>query len=78
MNVKGEKEFIGKGISYCATCDAMFYREKDVAVVGGGDSAAMAAEHLSEFANKVYVLHLPETSWTPSREESMKSNYKII
>lgn len=77
MNIKGEKEFIGKGVSYCATCDAMFYRDKEVVVIGGGDSAAMAAQHLAEFATKVSVLHLPQTSWTPTREESMKNNNKI-
>ncbi|KKP67275.1 MAG: Thioredoxin reductase [Candidatus Moranbacteria bacterium GW2011_GWE1_35_17] len=77
MNVKGEKEFVGKGISYCATCDAMFFRDKDVVVIGGGDSAAMAAQHLTEFAKKVYVLHRCEVAWEPSREESMRANGKI-
>jgi len=77
MNVKGEKEFVGKGVSYCATCDAMFFREKDVVVIGGGDSAAMAAQHLTEFANKVFVLHRCEVAWEPSREEDMKTNGKI-
>ncbi len=77
MNIVGEKEFIGKGVSYCATCDAMFFRNKTVAVVGGGDAAAMAAQHLSEFADKIYVLHRQDTTWNPAREEALKNNNKI-
>lgn len=77
MNVKGEKDFVGKGVSYCATCDAMFFRDKDVVVIGGGDAAAMAAQHLTEFARKVYVLHRCEVNWEPSREETMKCSNKI-
>lgn len=77
MNVKGEKEFVGRGVSYCATCDAMFYRDKDVVVIGGGDSAAMAAQHLTEFAKKVYVLHHEKVDWEPSREEAMRESGKI-
>lgn len=77
MNIAGEKEFIGKGVSYCATCDAMFFRNKTVAVVGGGDAAAMAAQHLSEFADKVYVLHREKTTWNPAREDDLNKNEKI-
>jgi thioredoxin reductase (NADPH) len=77
MNVKGEKDFVGKGVSYCATCDAMFFRNKDVVVIGGGDSAAMAAQHLTEFANKVYLLHREPTDWEPSREEELKKTGKV-
>jgi thioredoxin reductase (NADPH) len=57
MNVPGEKEFVGRGVSYCATCDAAFFREKLVAVVGGGDSAISEALHLAKFASKVSVIH---------------------
>lgn len=77
MNVKGEKDFVGKGVSYCATCDAMFFRDKNVVVIGGGDAAAMAAQHLTEFAKKVYVLHRCEVAWEPSRGEAMKNSDKI-
>ena len=77
MNIPGEEKFIGKGISYCATCDAMFFRDKDVAVVGGGDAAAMAATHLSEFASKVYLLHREEVNWNPARQTEMEENPKI-
>lgn len=78
MNIPGEDKFIGKGISYCATCDAMFYKGKDVVVIGGGDAAAMAATHLSEFANKVYLIYKGEdVVWNPSRMEELKKNKKI-
>lgn len=57
LNIPGEKEFWGKGVSTCATCDAAFYREKIVAVAGGGDSAMEEANFLTKFANKVYLIH---------------------
>ncbi len=57
LGVKGEEEFTGKGISYCATCDGAFYKGKDVAVAGGGDTALSEALYLSNICNKVYLLH---------------------
>ncbi len=57
LNVPGEKEFTGRGVSYCATCDAAFFRDKSVAVVGGGDSAVAEALHLAKFASTVTVIH---------------------
>jgi thioredoxin reductase (NADPH) len=57
LNVPGEKEYLGRGVSYCATCDAAFYRGKTVAVVGGGNSAISEAIHLTKFAAKVYLIH---------------------
>ncbi len=57
LNVPGEKELIGKGVSYCFTCDGPFFKDKVVAVVGGGDSAFRAVEYLSEIAKKVYLIH---------------------
>ncbi len=56
LDVAGEKELIGKGVSYCATCDGPLYRGKTVAVIGGGNSALDAAEYLSKIAKKVYML----------------------
>ncbi|NQU03228.1 MAG: FAD-dependent oxidoreductase, partial [Syntrophaceae bacterium] len=53
MGVPGEKEFAGRGVSYCATCDGPFYRNSDVIVVGGGDTAVQEALFLTKFANKV-------------------------
>lgn len=57
LNVKGETEFTGKGVSYCAVCDAPFYRDQEVAVVGGGDTAVEEAVYLTKFASRVYVIH---------------------
>jgi len=57
LEVPGEKEFTGKGISYCATCDGFFFRGKDVLVVGGGDSAAEEALFLTRYASRVRILH---------------------
>ncbi|MBW3020211.1 FAD-dependent oxidoreductase, partial [Candidatus Woesearchaeota archaeon] len=56
LGVPGEKEFRGKGVSYCATCDAAFYKDAVVAIVGGSDSACSAATMLRQFAKKVYVI----------------------
>ena len=57
LNVPGETEFIGRGVSYCGTCDGFFFREKDVVVIGGGDSAIEEGLFLTRFANKVEVIH---------------------
>jgi len=57
LNVPGEKEFTGKGVSYCATCDAPFFNGKTVAVVGGGNAAIYEALHLAKFAAKVFLIH---------------------
>ncbi|NTV41504.1 MAG: FAD-dependent oxidoreductase [Candidatus Moranbacteria bacterium] len=78
MNIPGEDRYLGKGISYCATCDAMFFRGKDVAVIGGGDAAATAAIHLSEFANSVQLLFKEGTKiFEPLWEEQIKKTGKI-
>ncbi len=57
LGVPGETEFVGKGVSYCATCDGPFYRNQNVVVVGGGDSAIQEALFLTHFAGKVSVIH---------------------
>ena len=57
LNVPGEKEFTGRGVSYCATCDGFFFRKKNVAVVGGGNSAVEEAEFLTRFAASVTIIH---------------------
>ena len=57
LNVPGEAELIGKGVSYCATCDGPFYRGLEIAVAGGGNTAIQEAIHLTKFATKVTVIH---------------------
>lgn len=57
LGVPGEAEFVGRGVSYCAVCDGAFYKDKVVAVVGGGNAAVEEAMYLTKFANKVYVIH---------------------
>jgi thioredoxin reductase (NADPH) len=57
LNVPGEAEYTGKGVSYCATCDGAFYKDKVTAVVGGGDTALEEAYFLTRFASKVYLIH---------------------
>lgn len=57
LNTPGEKEFWGKGVTYCATCDAPLYKNKIVAVVGGGNAALTAALMLADYAQKVYLIH---------------------
>jgi thioredoxin reductase (NADPH) len=57
LGVPGEKEYTGRGVSYCATCDGAFFREKDIVVVGGGDTAIEESLFLTKFARKVYIVH---------------------
>lgn len=61
LHIPGEEEYTGRGVSWCATCDAAFYRDKVVAVVGGGDSAVEEALYLTKFASKVYIIHRRST-----------------
>jgi thioredoxin reductase (NADPH) len=61
MNVPGEAEFAGKGISFCAICDGAFYKDKTVAVIGGGDTALDDAVYLSKICQKVYLIHRRDT-----------------
>src|SRR5574344_722689 len=57
LGVKGEDEFKGRGVSYCAVCDGAFYKGKTVTVVGGGNAAVEEAMYLTKFADKVYIIH---------------------
>ncbi len=57
IGIEGEQTFAGKGVSYCATCDGAFFRDQELAVVGGGDSCMEEATFLTKFASKVHIIH---------------------
>lgn len=81
LNLPGEVEYIGKGISYCATCDGNFYKNKDVAVVGGGNTALEDALYLSNICNKVYLIHRRESFRAEDRyieEVKLNDNIELI
>lgn len=78
LGIPGEEELSGKGVSYCATCDAPFYRDLEIAVVGGGNTAIQEAMHLTKFANKVTVIHRrDELRATKILQEKAFANDKI-
>ena len=60
IGINGEQTFAGKGVSYCATCDGAFFRDQELAVVGGGDSCMEEATFLTKFASKVHIIHRRE------------------
>ena len=74
-------DFLGKGVSYCATCDGAFYKDKDVAVLGGGNTALEDALYLSNIAKKVYLIHRRDTFRGEEKylkELETKENVEII
>jgi thioredoxin reductase (NADPH) len=78
LGVPGEKEYVGRGVSYCATCDAAFFKDKTVAVVGGGNSAISEAIHLAKFASKVNIIHRRnQLRATPMFVDKAKADPKI-
>ncbi len=78
LDIPGEKELIGKGVSYCATCDAPFYRNMHVAVIGGGNTAVQEASHLTKFADKVTLIHRrDELRATKILQEKAFANPKV-
>jgi len=78
LNLKSEQEFRGFGVSACATCDGFFFKEKEVAVVGGGNAAVEEAIFLTKFASKVYLIHRRnELRAEKMLQEKLKANKKI-
>lgn len=69
LNINGEEKFTGKGVSYCATCDGSFYKNKVVAVIGAGDTAFEETNYLSDICKKVYLIH---------RNETFKANPRLV
>jgi thioredoxin reductase (NADPH) len=78
LGIPGEYEFSGRGVSYCATCDAPFYRNQEIAVVGGGNTAIQDALHLTKFASKVTIIHRrSKLRATQILQEKLFCNQKI-
>jgi len=78
LGIPGEEEFTGRGVSYCATCDGPFYRDKEVCVIGGSDSAAKEALFLSQNVNKVYIIYRgEEIRAEPINKKRVEDNEKI-
>ena len=78
LNLKSEQEFRGFGVSACATCDGFFFKEKEVAVVGGGNAAVEEAMFLTKFSSKVYLIHRrDELRAEKLLQEKLKANKKI-
>lgn len=78
LAVEGEGEFLGRGVSYCATCDGAFFRNSRVAVVGGGESALKEALYLADIADKVYIIHRrDEFRASPHSVDKVRNNGSI-
>ncbi len=79
LGIKGEEELTGRGVSYCATCDGPLFREKEVVVIGGGDTAIEEALYLAKIASRVTVVHRRDTlRATAVLQERVLSNPKIV
>lgn len=78
LNIPGEEKYTGRGVSYCATCDAPFYKEKKVVIIGGGNAVAEEAMYLSRFAGSVNIIHRrPDLRASPILQERLQQDKKI-
>ncbi len=78
LEIPGEQELAGKGVSYCAVCDGPLYRDKEVAVIGGGDSALQEADYLTRFCSRVHLIHRRDQfRAVKTLEERVRNNPKI-
>lgn len=78
LNVEGEREFHGKGISYCATCDAKYFHDKEVVIIGGGNTAVEESEFISKFASKITMIQqLPKLTANKAAQERCYNDPKI-
>ena len=78
LNVAGEAEFAGKGVSYCATCDGPFFKNKTVVVAGGGNSAVEGAQEIAIHAKNVYLIARSELKAAPIYIDNLRKNPKIV
>lgn len=78
LNIPGEAKFMGKGVSYCASCDGNFYKNKNVAVVGGGDSALEYVEYLCKICKKVYLINRSENFKAGEYKLNKAKKYKNL
>ena len=79
LNIPGEDKFNGKGVSYCSTCDAPVFRDKNVAVIGGGNAGLEAAIDLIPYASKIYIInHGPKLTGDPLTQEEVKKSPKVV
>ena len=77
LGIPGEDKYLGKGVSYCATCDGPFFKGKDVALVGNADHAVEDAIYLSDIVNRLYFLYPEEIVATPSHIEELKTKNNV-
>lgn len=78
LNIDGEKEYYGQGISYCATCDAKYYHDKEVVIIGGGNTAVEESEFITRFASKITMIQqLPQLTANKSAQERCYADPKI-
>ena len=78
LDISGESQFTGRGVSYCTTCDAPFFKGKSVAIVGGGNSAVEGAQDLALHAKKVYLIYRSELKAAPTYINDLRKKPKII